>query len=103
MLSAFDSGLAGLRAADLRASVRAQNIVNWQSQDYRPLEPQQTTNASGAPVLRISRTALTVDFGGVDLAAELVDLGLAKHAYRAAAAVIRTADDMSKTLLDTFA
>ena len=103
MLSALDAGIAGLRAAETRASVRAQNIVNWLSADYRPLVPQQTTGASGEPIVKVTRVQVAGSFPAVDLAGELVDLRFAKHAYQASAAVIRAADEMSKTLLDTFA
>jgi len=104
MSSALNLGLAGLRAAETRVAARAQNIVNWQSEGYRPLEPRQTTDATGAPVVRVSRPAeLTGDFPFVDIAGELVDMQLAKHAYRAAAAIVRTAGEMTDTLLDTFA
>ncbi len=103
MSGIYASGIAGLRAADVRASVRAQNIVNWQSQDYRPLTVQQTTGASGEPVVKISKAQLSGDFPFVDLASEIVDLQMAKRAYQASAKVIRTADEMSKTLLDAFA
>jgi flagellar hook-associated protein FlgK len=95
--------VAGLRAAETRVAVRAQNIVNWQSQDYVPLTPVQTSEPAG-PVVRVSRPVeLTGDFPYVDIAGEIVDMQLAKHAYRASATVIRTADEMTKTLLDTFA
>jgi len=36
-------------------------------------------------------------------AEEIVDMQMAKRAYQASAAVIRTADDMSKTLIDALA
>jgi flagellar basal body rod protein FlgC len=104
MLSAVNAGLAGLRAAETRANVRAQNIVNWQSRDYRPLEADQTSDANGAPRVRVSRPPeLAGELPFVDIAYEMVDMQLAKHAYAASAKVIRTADEMSKTLLDTFA
>jgi len=103
MSGIFTYGIAGLRAADARASVRALNIVNWQSQNYRPLVPQQTSTATGEPVVKITKAELSGDFPFVDLASEIVDLQTAKHAYQASAKVIRTADEMSKTLLDAFA
>lgn len=103
MLSAFAYGQAGLRAADMRASARASNIVNWQSTNYQPVEPEQTTGASGEPVVKITRTQLSSDFPYANLAGDIVDLQSAKRAYQASAAVIRTDDDMSKTLLDTIA
>jgi flagellar hook-associated protein FlgK len=103
MTTALNIGIAGLRAAEVRVSVRAQNIVNWQSENYHPAVPVQTSSGEG-PIVRVSRPAeLTGDFPFVDIASELVDMQLAKHAYQASAKVIRTAGEMSKTLLDTFA
>lgn len=103
MSNAANIGIAGMRAAEMRVSVRAQNIVNWRSEGYQPLVPVQTAEGKG-PVVRVTRPAeLTGDFPYVDLAAEIVDMQLAKHAYKASAKVLRTADEMSKTLLDTFA
>jgi hypothetical protein len=104
MSDAMNIGLAGLRSAETRVNVRAQNIVNWQSEDYRPLEAEQTTDASGAPRVRVSRPPeLQGEYPFVDLASELVDMKMAQRAYEASAKVIRTADEMSKTLLDAFA
>ena len=103
MTSAINSGIAGLRAAETRVAIRAQNIVNWQSENYRPLLPVQTSQ-SGGPVVRVARPVeLSGEFPYVDLAAEIVDMNIAKHAYRASAQIIRTADEMHKTLLDAFA
>lgn len=103
MSNAMGIGIAGMRAAEARANVRTQNIVNWQSEGYRPLVPVQTTDGKG-PVVRVTRPAeLTGDFPFVDLAAEIVDMQLAKHAYKASAKAVKTADEMTKTLLDTFA
>jgi flagellar hook protein FlgE len=103
MANVANIGIAGMRAAEMRVSVRAQNIVNWQSEGYQPFVPVQTTQGKG-PVVRVTRPAeLTGDFPYVDLAAEIVDMQLAKHAYTASAKVVKTATEMSKTLLDTFA
>lgn len=103
MISAITTGLAGLKAAETRVGVRAQNIANWQSEGYRPLVPVQTSQSSG-PVVKVTRPAeLSGDFPYVDIASEIVDMNVAKHAYRASAQIIRTADDMQKTLLDAFA
>jgi flagellar hook protein FlgE len=104
MIDAMNTGLAGLRAAETRVNVRAQNIVNAQSEDYRPLEAEQTTDESGAPRVRVSRPPeLQGEYPFVDLASELVEMKVAQRAYEASAQVIRTADEMSKTLLDTLA
>jgi len=104
MTDAMNIGAAGLRAAEARVNVRAQNIVNWLSEDYRPIEAEQTTDASGAPRVRVSRPPeLQGEYPFVDLASELVDMKMAQRAYEASAKVIRTADEMSKTLLDAIA
>jgi flagellar hook-associated protein FlgK len=103
MSNAMNIGLAGLRAAETRVHVHAQNIVNWQSEDYGPLVARQTSEATG-PVVRVSRPAeLTGDFPFVDIAAEIVDMQMAQRAYEASARVVRTADEMVKTLMNTFA
>ena len=103
MTSAINSGLAGLRAAETRVNVRAQNITNWLTKDYRPLEPVQTSGTDG-PIVKVVRPAeLSGDFPYVDLASEFVDMNVAKHAYQASAQVIRTANEMQKTLLDALA
>lgn len=103
MSSIYAYGIAGLRAADARVAARAVNIVNWQSKDFRPLVPEQTTAALGEPVVKVTRVELTGDFPFVDLASEIVDMQMAKRAYQASAKVIRTADEMSKALLDALA
>ncbi len=103
MINAFAYGIAGLRAADIRFGARAQNIVNAQSSGYRLLVPQQTAGANDEPIVKITRADLTGDFPFVDLESEIVDMQLAKRAYQASAKVVRTADEMSKTLLDAFA
>ena len=102
-ISAFAYGIAGMRAADMRVLARAQNIVNWQSKGYRAAIPEQTTGANDEPVVKITRAELTGDFPPVDLASEIVDMKMAQRAYEASAAVVRTADQMSKTLLDAIA
>jgi flagellar hook protein FlgE len=97
-------GVAGMRAAETRVQARALNIVNAQTEDYRPLKPEQTTDETGRPVVSVTRTAeLSNDVPFVEVEEEIVDMRIAAHAYRASAAVVRTADQMSKTLLDTVA
>lgn len=95
--------VAGLRAAETRVHVRAQNVVNWLSEDYVRQIPVQTSEVGG-PVIRVQRPSeLSGDFPYVDLATELVDMQLAKHAYQASAKVIRTTDEMTRSLLDMIA
>ena len=102
MTSAINAGLAGLRAAETRVAIRAQNIVNWQSEGYRPLMPVQTSQGAG-PVVKVAKAEITGEFPEVDLATEIVDMNVAKTAYAASAKIIRTVDEMQKALLDAFA
>lgn len=103
MTSVLNIGIAGMRAAETRLAARAQNIVNAQSENYRPMAPVQTSQNSG-PVVTVARPAeLSGDFPFVDLVSEIVDMNAAKRAYRASAEIVRTAGDMQKTLLDAIA
>lgn len=103
MTSVVNIGVAGMRAAEARVNVRAQNIVNWQSEGYIPVVPVQTSQAPG-PVVKVARPAeLGGDLPIVDIASEIVDMQQAQHAYRASAKVVRTGDEMLRTLLDTLA
>lgn len=88
-----------MRAAETRVAARASNIVNALSRDYAPLVPEQV-EAAGGPVTVLRRTSGPAP---VDLAAEMVDMRVASHAYRAAAAVVRTGGEMQQTLLDALA
>lgn len=100
----YSIGVAGMRAAEARVQARALNIVNAQSEDYQKLKPEQTTDEGDRPVVSVTRTSeLTNDVPFVEVEEEIVDMRIAAHAYRASAAVVRTADQMSKTLLDTVA
>lgn len=100
----YGIGVAGMRAAEARAQARALNIVNANSEDYRPLKPEQTTDEDGRPQVTVTRSSdLSGDVPFVKVEEEIVDMRIAAHAYRASAAVVRTADQMSKTLLDTLA
>ena len=84
MISAINAGIAGLKAADMRVNIRAQNIVNWQSQGYQPLVPVQTSQGSG-PVVKVTKAELSTEFPQVDLAEEIVDMNVAQTAYEASA------------------
>ncbi|MEK9660356.1 MAG: flagellar basal body rod C-terminal domain-containing protein [Alphaproteobacteria bacterium] len=124
MIQGIQSALAGLAAASKRADIAANNIANARStgtlQPYGGFTPQQavqTVTAAGTP--RVVARPLTpghvaayepdspdADADGligapnVDLAANIVELTLAEHAYKANAATLRTIDEMAKALYD---
>jgi flagellar basal body rod protein FlgC len=103
MTSVLSIGVAGMRAAEMRVAARAQNIVNLHTENYRPAVPVQTSQSAG-PVVTVARPVeLSGDFPFIDLVSEIVDMNIAKQAYRASAEIVRTAGEMQRTLLDAIA
>lgn len=94
------SGIAtsALIAAQQTAHIRANNIVNAQTPDFQPTAPALV---SEAPTGGVAVFAQEVD-GPVNLARETVGLTTASSQYKAAANLLRTDEELSKTLLDTF-
>lgn len=94
------SGIAtsALIAAQQTAHIRANNIVNVQTPDFQPTAPALV---SEAPTGGVAVFAQEVD-GPVNLVRETVGLIAASSQYKAAASLIRTDEELSKTLLDTF-
>lgn len=101
-----------MQAAEKRVAIRAENIANVMTPGYSAAVPVQTSMAIG-PVVRSERlppsrnlpdVPANLPFAGnnVDLATEIVDMQMAKVAYEANIVTLRTANDMSKTLLDMF-
>jgi flagellar hook-associated protein FlgK len=103
MNSIMNIGVQGMKAAETRVAIRAVNIVNAATPNYQPFVPVQTTQAL-APVVRAERLSIGPGRAPFEtLAEDIVDMRLASNAYRASAAIVRTADQMSRTLLDALA
>lgn len=101
MSTVISTGLAGMKAAETRAEIRAVNIVQAPVRDARQFVPVQTTRAA-SPVVRAQPVIDGPPRGPfANLAEDIVDLRAAAHAYRASAAVVRTGVDMERVLLDT--
>ena len=117
--------LSGLQAAAKRLQVTASNVANMANRAdvaadgtvaaglFRPAQVQQVAAAGGGteavvqavePAFHIvpdpSRDGGRVAMANVDLAQQTVEMILAKSAYRANAAIIRTAEEMDDVLLD---
>lgn len=117
--------LSGLNASTLRLRAAASNIANARSAGavgaasnaYAPVEVQQTAQAQGgvaAGLAPSSRAALLtydpaaayanaqgyVATPNVDLVSETVELATTGYAFAANLAVLRTADDMARAMLD---
>lgn len=108
MIDALRTGLTGLVAAETSAAARAQNIVNAQTPGYRPVEPVLRSSDGGVRASVRERplspgAALALEEGAlppVSLAEELVQLKVAEIAYKASAAVVRTAGRLGDAALD---
>lgn len=108
MLSLISGSLAGLYDATSRAERAAQRIIAATGQASAALDAEAWHNGARAYGAAAARSG-----GGqplqrpflppatdTDLIQGLVDLRLAAHAYKAGAAVVRTADEMADALLD---
>lgn len=126
MSDAIQIGLSGLVAASSRLQTAANNIANVNTTSrtggaggagFQPQRTQQTplpgggVQATQVPVTPSHQTVFSpgdanandagqVDFPNVSLAEEMVQLKIAAQTYKANAAVIRTALELSDALLE---
>ncbi|MCF8480053.1 MAG: flagellar basal body protein [Rhodospirillum sp.] len=113
--------VSGLKAAETRVNVAANNLVNQRSdaplpatnESYQGYQPQRVDQRSEAPGTRAVVSPIVPAYvslpdgeGGtragpnVDVTGNVVELQTAGQAYKAAASVIRTQEEMSKEALD---
>ena len=116
MLDIMQTALNGLRAAEARAYQAASNIAELRVA-AAGVEAATPTGATSGVVTGLATVqtppsggghpnAEGQDFataGGHDLATDLIELKIARHAYDANLAVVRTADEMSKHLINSVA
>lgn len=119
MDSASSIAASGMQAAAQRLNVAAYNIANATTDTpaadapapdgpadptstFQPLRADQVDTPGGGTAVNV-RTALPTDaFQGVDLASESIDVVAARYTFAANVAVMRSAAQMQKVLLDTF-
>lgn len=101
-------------AAEQRLNVAAWNIANATTDlpadapadavnAFQALRADQTEAPGGGTAVTV-RTQFPNDaLGGVDLASEAIQVVTARYSFAANVAVMRTAAQMQKVLLDTFA
>ncbi len=105
MINGASYALAGLKAASTQFAARADNIANVQTPAYRRAVPDQVST-SGGPQVTVRREAPPEPAfpGGpannVRLEEELVAAKLSETAYKAAARVLRAADEVTEETLD---
>ncbi len=105
MIPGATFAIAGLRAAGTQFNARADNIANAQTPDYRRAIPDQVSTESGPQVTIHREPPPEPSFPGapannVRLEEELVAAKLSETAYKAAARVLRAADEITEETLD---
>lgn len=88
---------SGLQAAQTRLGVAAHNIANMQTEGFRRETVSSQAAPQGGVVVNISQAAQVVS----DVTQDVVDQMSAKQAFMANVQVLKTADQMMGTLLDT--
>ncbi|HPU20666.1 MAG TPA: flagellar basal body protein [Alicycliphilus sp.] len=100
MSSLLSIASSGLQAAQLRLNASAHNVANLNTPGFKgQTVQQQAVPPTGGVQARTAQAARP----GVALEAEAVEQITASYAFKANALVLRTADDMAGTLLDTLA
>ena len=101
---ALSSAVSGLTDNIVRLAAAANNIVNAQTADYAASQVQSSTVASvqagGGTYTPGGVQPIILEDGAVDIATEFVRMILAENAYRANIETIRTAEEMSRELID---
>lgn len=93
--SALYSGAEGLQKAERQAEDAALQINRLQTEQQKVSEQPATDNQANA------NSGNQTQSQPVSLTTEVVNLAVSEHLAKASANVIRTADDMMGTLIDT--
>ena len=106
--AALNIAASGLAAAATQVDIAAGNIANLNTPGYQSRQPDLVELSSGGVAVAGTTTDTTTPAptgpdgsSNVDVAHEMLQLTRAKLLYSANAAVVRTADQMLGTLLDT--
>ncbi len=126
MIGAIQTALSGLNAASTRAQASANNIANIDTvgslngapAPYAPqVTEQQAVPGGGVAAMNVPQPGFVPSYDPgspfansdglvgapkVDLASEIVNLDIAKIAYKANALTIKTASEMQDELLKSF-
>ena len=105
MIKSATYALAGLRAASTQYAARADNIANAQTPAYGRAVVDQVSTPGGPQATVRRETAPDPAFPGgpannVRLEEELVAAKLSESAYKAAARVLRAADEITEETLN---
>ena len=94
----LSTAVSGLQANAVRVSVAASNVVNANSEGFKARAVAASSVTPAGVATSVTQTAQPVD-----IAQEFVGMIQAEAGYGANAAVLRTARDLTGTLLDVLA
>jgi flagellar hook protein FlgE len=114
MISAYQSALSALQAFGTGIHSNADNIANSNSDGFKRTRVTQTTmqpqgvqatvekvNTQGPMVYKETNNGLElIEQSNVDMASELIDMGMNANLYKANLKTIQTSDKMLASLLD---
>jgi len=105
-INALGTGLSGLQSFQRAVDVTANNIANANTDGFRPQTAlfRESTPAGTGVTLSTARAPGSADPtapSGTDLTNEVVNLTVYRTGFQASAKVIKTADDLLGSLLDT--
>lgn len=109
--SGFNASASGIRDAQLRMNIVANNVANSNTDNFVPNRVNSSANSleAGGGVNSSVESAYTpfqIEGLGKDfisqtsLIEEAVNLSVAKHAYEANALMVKTGSEVTKTLID---
>lgn len=91
------TALSGLQAAQAQLQSSANNVANSQTEGYRREVVQQQADSNGGVSTRVEK----LPEPGADLAADLVEQKMAAYSFQANLQVLKTANTLTGSLLDT--
>ncbi|MFQ5597339.1 MAG: flagellar basal body rod C-terminal domain-containing protein [Nitrospiria bacterium] len=114
MLSPMNTALSGLSGSLRRLEAAAHNTANLSTNGFKKDTVLQSEGASGGVVVHIEKglgpgpqlpepDGTFTEGSNVDLAEEAVNQVLAKTEFSAHLAILKTADEMEKSMIDLFA
>ena len=113
MLVSFNTALTALRAFDIKMDVNANNIANANTDKFKKSRVNMQEASQGGVQVTIEqintpgislganeRTGEKPESSNVGLAEEIVDQMITQYAFEANVLVVKTANEMEKTLLN---
>ena len=106
-ISAIGSGLSGMQSFQRALDVSANNVANLDTNGFKPQQAEFQANTGDGVNVRVSGTTAPQDAAaanapsGTDLTSETVNSLQYKAGFELSAQVVKTADQMLGTLIDT--